>query len=361
MSYRHLRKGHCLASITNLTLVAWLAVASDAWAHDVPTEMSEAASRFAKSLDAPQHAQVSIDFGKEKRLAWHYFPSSMMESRGGRRGLAIKEMSAAQRALAHGLLNTALSHRGYFQAMTIMALEAILHDLENGNPARDPAMYHVAIYGKPSADKTWGWSVEGHHLSVNVTLVDGQRFCTTPSFFGSNPAIVREGPFKGLDTLKEEQELARRLVRSLTPEQKKLAVIAEKAPRDIITAADREVKKERFQPSQGIPFGKLDDEQQKTLLTLVDTFTAKYRPEILEQIDKRTPIVKEAGMFFAWAGGVEPGDGHYYRIQTPDFLFEYDNAQGNANHIHTVWRQFDGDFGVDLLRQHYETSDHHAE
>lgn len=329
--------------------------------HDVPAEMAETADRFLKSLDEAQLAQVSIEFEKEKRTAWHYFPSSMMESRGGRRGLAIKEMSGEQRALAHGLLSTALSHRGYLQAMTIMALEAILHDLENGNPARDPAMYHVAVYGKPSTEATWGWSVEGHHLSVNLTLFDGQQFCTTPSFFGSNPAIVREGPFKGLDTLEAEQKLGRQLVSSLTPEQRKLAVITEKAPRDIITAADREVKKGPFQPPQGIAFEKLDKKQQELLLELVGVFTSKYRPEILKQIDERTPIANRAGMFFAWAGGVEPGQGHYYRIQTPDYLFEYDNVQGSANHIHTVWREFDGDFGADLLRHHYETSSHHAQ
>ena len=285
----------------------------------------------------------------------------MMESRGGRRGLAIKEMSDAQRALAHGLLNTALSHRGYLQATTIMALEAILRDLENGSPMRDPAMYHVAVYATPSTEHTWGWSVEGHHLSVNLTLVDGRSFCTTPSFFGSNPAIVREGPLAGLDTLETEQALARKLVQSLSPEQRKLAVFSDKAPRDILTAAEPRVGKDQFQPPQGIAFDKLDGSQQKMLLELVVTFTAKYRPEILAQIDEKTPLAKTDGMYFAWAGGMEPGEGHYYRIQTPDFLFEYDNVQGNANHVHTVWRQFDGDFGADLLRQHYQTSPHHAE
>lgn len=347
--------------MTLVALLSWLAIARAASAHDVPAEMAEAAARFLTSLDERQHAQVSIDFGKEKRTAWHYFPSSMMESRGGRRGLAIKEMSPEQQVLAHGLLNTALSHRGYFQAMTIMALESILHDLEHNNPARDPLMYHVAVYGKPSTSQTWGWSVEGHHLSVNLTLVGGQRFCTTPSFFGSNPAIVREGPFSGLDTLKTEQKLARQLVRSLTAEQRKLALISDKAPRDIITAADREVNGDRFQPPQGIPFEQLDETQRKMLLELIDEFTGKYRPEIVEQVEKRTPIADGAGTYFSWAGGVEPGEGHYYRIQTPHYLFEYDNVQGNANHIHTVWREFDGDFGADLLRQHYEMSGHHGE
>ncbi len=116
-------------------------------------------------------------------------------------------MSPQQRVLAHGLLNTALSHSGYLQAMTIMALESVLRDLEGGNPARDPEMYHVAIHGTPSTTSTWGWSFEGHHLSVNLTLVDGQRFAVTPSFFGSNPAIVPAGPQQGLEVLAAEQQL----------------------------------------------------------------------------------------------------------------------------------------------------------
>lgn len=328
-------------------------------AHDVPAEMAEAANRFLQSLDDQRRDQVTIDFENEKRSFWHYFPSSMMESRGGRRGLAIKEMLPEQRVLAHGLLSTALSQRGYLESMTIMALEAILRDLEGGNPSRDPEMYHVAVYGTPSIKDTWGWSFEGHHLSVNVTLVEGQRFCVTPSFFGSNPAVVKAGPFKGLDTLASEQQLARELVNSLTAEQRKLAVIAEEAPRDIITNADRSVAKTQFQPPQGIAFDKLNTKQQEMLLELVHHFAAKYRTQILKQIAQRMPIVDGRGMHFAWAGGFEPGQGHYYRIQTPHFLFEYDNTQNGANHIHAVWRQFDGDFGEDLLRHHYETSPHH--
>lgn len=327
--------------------------------HDVPAEMAEAAHRFLRSLDDRQREQVSIDFDSEKRTFWHYFPSSMLESRGGRRGLAIKEMAPEQRVLAHGLLNTALSHRGYLQSMTVMILEAILRDLGGDGRTRDPEMYHLAIHGEPSTKETWGWSFEGHHLSVNLTLVEGRRFCVTPSFFGSNPAVVRTGPFEGLETLASEQQLARKLVRSLTPQQRKLAVIAEKAPRDIITGAERSVAGSQFQPPQGISFEKLNANQQQILLDLAGEFAAKYRRRIIDQISEHTPVLEGRGMHFAWAGGFEPGEGHYYRIQTPHFLFEYDNTQNGANHVHAVWRQFDGDFGADLLRRHYETASHH--
>lgn len=348
-----------VAGASAVVLLALSARPAKVFGHDVPAEMAEAANRFLRSLDDQQREQVSIHFDSEKRTFWHYFPSSMLESQGGRRGLAIKEMSAEQRVLAHGLLNTALSHRGYLQAMTIMMLESILRDLEGGRPVRDPEMYHLAIYGRPSRTETWGWSFEGHHLSVNLTLVEGQRFCVTPSFFGSNPAVVKTGPVEGLETLPSEQQLARALVRSLTAEQRKLAVIAENAPSDIITRAERNVEGNQFQPPQGISFEKLDAKQQQMLLNLVGQFAAKYRRRIIRQIGERTPVIEGRGMYFAWAGGVGPGEGHYYRIQTPHFLFEYDNTQNGANHIHAVWRHFDGDFGADLLRRHYETAPHH--
>lgn len=341
--------------------VVWASLgATEARAHDVPAEMASAAHQFLKSLSPEERQKVVIDFDDPHRQSWHFFPSSMMDQYGGRRGLELKEMSSQQRALAHGLLNTALSHRGYLQAMTVIALEQVLYDLEQENPMRDSGKYHVAIHGQPSADKTWGWSFEGHHLSINVTLVDGQRFCVTPSFFGSNPAIVPSGPFEGLDTLAKEQSLARKLVQSLDGKQRQLAVIADEAPEEIITKAEVRVSADPFQPPKGIPFAKLTPSQQAMLLELVEQFVQKYRAPIVGEIRRRIPITDGEGLFFAWAGGIEPGEGHYYRIQTPVFLFEYDNTQNDANHVHAVWRQFEGDFGEDLLGHHYRTSPHHA-
>ncbi|MHB0960595.1 MAG: DUF3500 domain-containing protein [Pirellulaceae bacterium] len=351
--------GACGLLATLAISVVLVQVHGQAQAHDdVPAEMAAAATRFLQSLDDSQRDKVAIAFDQERRHAWHYVPSSMMEAHGGRRGLAVKEMSPHQRVLAHGLLSTALSHRGYLQAMTIMALEAVLRDLEGGNPARDPEMYHVAVYGTPLTTGTWGWSFEGHHLSVNLTLIDGQRFSVTPSFFGSNPAIVPGGSQQGLEVLAAEQQLARELMQSLSPSQQKLAVIAQEAPSEIITGADRHVRRDRFEPPQGIPFEQLTADQQALLLKLVAQFATKYRDPIIGQIEQHTPVTTGQDMHFAWAGGWEPHQGHYYRIQTAQFLFEYDNTQNNANHVHAVWRQFDGDFGADLLRQHYESSPH---
>jgi hypothetical protein len=342
------------------TFVVILAVSASVRAHDPAEEMAEAANRFLASLSPGQRGKAKFDFGSDKRDFWHYVPDKFIKPDGRRHGLMIGEMKPQQRLLAHGLLSTGLSHKGYLQSVTIMTLESILHELENENPIRDPELYYVSIFGKPGKDATWAWRFEGHHLSVNFTLVNGRLFSVTPSFFGTNPAQVKEGPLKGLQVLAVEQQLARQLVKSLSGKQKEIAIIAAKAPRDIITGQERRFNKGAFLPPQGIPFDQLNPNQQEMLLKLVNEYAAKYRSPILEQIDERTPIADGRKMYFAWTGGVEPGQGHYYRVQTPTFLFEYDNTQNNANHIHAVWRQFDGDFGEDLLKKHYETSPHHT-
>ena len=236
-----------------------------------------------------------------------------------------------------------------------MSLEQILHELENKNPIRNPALYYVSIFGEPSADGTWSWRFEGHHLSINVTIVKGKMLSVTPSFFGTNPATVKEGPFKGLQTLDEEENLARKLVKSLNAEQAKKAIIADKAPKDIFTKQDRKVNKGLFDPTKGITMAELDKKQTKMLKSLIQAYIGKYQKEIVDQVHSQKDGYGKAGdIYFAWMGSVKKGDGHYYRIQTPTFLFEYDSTQNNANHVHAVWRDFDGDFGADLLSEHYK-------
>lgn len=341
-----------------LVAVAW---PTDTCAHDPAKEMYVVAKRFVISLDPQQREIALFEFDSDQRDFWHYVPDKFIEPEGKRWGLRVADMTPRQRLLAHALLSTGLSHKGYRQSVTIMTLEQILHDLEQNNPIRDPQLYYVSIFGEPALDKTWSWRFEGHHLSINFTLVDGKLFSVTPSFFGTNPARVKEGPFADMEVLATEQNLARRLVTSLSAPQQQLAVIAAKAPRDIITAQERKAEKGSFLPPQGIRFDQLDDAQQKMLLRLVHEYAAKYRSPIVRQIDQRSPIADGDEMYFAWAGGFERGVGHYYRVQTPVFLFEYDNTQNDANHVHAVWREFDGDFGADLLRRHYEESPLHAE
>ncbi len=310
------------------------------------TVMTQAAQHFLASLTAEQRTKATFAFQEDERLNWHYIPKE-------RKGLPLLEMTMAQKALAHALLSAGLSQQGYIKAVTIMSLDDVLRVMENddGN-RRNPEKYYFSVFGEPSDTGTWGFRVEGHHLSQNFTVVNG-KVADTPSFFGANPAEVREGPRKGLRTLAAEEDLGRDLMESLTPEEKKVAIVTPEAYKDILTEASRKAAL-AGQPS-GLSAAKMSKKQFDLLQTLISSY-AQNVPEQLAQA--RMEQLKKAGtnVFFAWAGVEERGGPHYYRIQTPTFLIEYDNTQNNANHIHSVWRDFNGDFGLDLLAMHYQAS-----
>jgi uncharacterized protein DUF3500 len=310
------------------------------------TVMTLAAQHFLASLTAEQRARATFTFQEDERLNWHYIPKE-------RKGLPLLEMTMAQKALAHALLSAGLSQQGYIKAVTIMSLDDVLRVMENddGN-RRNPEKYYFTVFGEPSDTGTWGFRVEGHHLSQNFTVVNG-KVADTPSFFGANPAEVREGPRKGLRTLAAEEDLGRDLMESLTPEEKKVAIVTPDAYKDILTEASRKAAL-AGQPS-GLSAAKMSKKQFELLQTLISSY-AQNVPEQLAQA--RMEQLKKAGtnVFFAWAGVEQRGGPHYYRIQTPTFLIEYDNTQNGANHIHSVWRDFNGDFGLDLLTAHYQAS-----
>jgi len=308
------------------------------------TVMTLAAQHFLASLTPEQRAQAAFPFQADERQNWHFIPKE-------RKGLPLLDMQPQQKALAHALLAAGLSQQGYIKAVSIMSLEDVLRILENADPNyRNPQKYYFSVFGEPSDTGTWGYRVEGHHLSQNFTVVNG-KIADTPSFFGSNPAEVREGPRKGLRILAAEEDLARDLLESLTPDQKKIAIVTDKAYPDILTMASRKAALEG-QPS-GLSAAKMTAKQFDLLQTLLSDY-AQNVPEQLAQT--RMEHIKNAGtnLFFAWAGAEERGGPHYYRIQSSTFLIEYDNTQNNANHIHSVWRDFNGDFGLDLLAMHYQ-------
>src|SRR5437763_11948966 len=201
-------------------------------AHSPAEEMAEAANNFLAALGPEQRAKAVFEFKDGQRFDWHFVPKA-------RKGLPLKEMNSPQRLLAHALLSTGLSQRGYAKAVTIMSLEQILYDLEDKAPHRDADLYFVTIFGQPASKAPWGWRVEGHHLSLNFALAGDQVISITPSFFGANPAQIQAGPRKGLRVLGGEEDLARNLATSLSPDQRKVALITNIAPRDIITGADR--------------------------------------------------------------------------------------------------------------------------
>jgi hypothetical protein len=248
-----------------------------------------------------------------------------------------------------------LSRRGYAKAVTIMSLEKVLAELEGParrNP-RDPDLYHVTVFGTPGTPTPWGWRVEGHHVSVNCLVVDGQRIATTPNFFGANPARVPSGGLAGLRVLAAEEDLARRLLGALDGQLRDRVVMAPQAPNDILTRAERRVTPDS---PAGVAAKDMSPSQSDLLAGLVQEYVSRMPPDVA---DTRLDQIEKAGrqhIHFAWAGEAEPGHPHYYRLQGPTFLVEYDNTQNQANHIHTVWRDFGGDWGDDLLASHYARS-----
>jgi len=344
-------------------LVALVAIGSTIAAERSASTMANAATAFLGSLTPEQKQQATFAFEGDERLHWHFIPTEMFP----RKGLLIRDMTPAQRKLAHELLKAGLSQRGYMTATQIMDLENVLGAIEAAQRSagtsaeaaraleRNPEKYFFSIFGTPSAKDSWGWRVEGHHVSLHFAVVSGALSAGSPTFFGSNPAEVREGPKKGLRILGVEEDAARALLTALDETQKKKAIIDVKAPGDMITMANVDISP--LSPT-GLSAEAMTPAQRDLLMKLIDVYVGYMAADLAAD---RTAKLKKAGVekiAFAWAGETERGKKHYYRIQGPTFLVEYDNTQNDGNHIHSVWRDFNGDFGRDLLREHLRSVAH---
>lgn len=310
------------------------------------SRMTECANRFLAALDANQRGKATFPFESDERLNWHFIPKE-------RKGLPLREMTPYQKHLASALLAAGLSQTGYIKAVTIMSLEDVLKIIENdGGERRNPEKYYFSVFGTPSDSGKWGYRVEGHHFSQNYTVVNG-NVIDGPSFFGANPAEVRQGPRKGLRTLAGEEDLGIEVVHALDEQQQKVAIVDPTAYKDILTAASRKAALQG-QPS-GLPASQMNANQFDALMALMEEYARNVPDELAEG---RVEQINKAGrnIHFAWSGGINRGDPHYYRVQTASFLIELDDTQDDANHIHSVWRDFTGDFGEDLLHQHYQAS-----
>jgi hypothetical protein len=311
--------------------------------------MADAAAKLVASLTPEQRQKAMFPFDASERTHWNFIPTEAFP----RNGLTLKEMSEPQRMLVHNLLKAGLSQRGYMTATAIMDLETILGELESRGRGegmqRDPVRYFVSVFGTPSAKSTWGWRIEGHHVSLHLDVVNGTLVSSTPTFFGSNPAEVPDGPKKGMRILAAEEDTARALLMALDATQRGKAVINSVALDEIVTTNKLEISP--LSPV-GVPASEMTAAQRDMLMKVIDVYSGFMASDIAaERMDK----LKKAGLdkiAFAWAGEAERGRKHYYRVQGPTFLIEFDNSQNNGNHVHSVWRDFNGDFGRDLLREH---------
>ena len=330
----------------NRTVLAFLILfaPSLARAHEVATDMLKAAGEFRASLDAAQLKQSTYPLTDAERENWNFVPLP-------RQGLPFKRMTPDQQALGLAFLRSGLSAAGTAKAQAIMQLELFLKEAEKDTKGRrDPTQYFITFFGEPSAARSWGWRFEGHHLSFNFTVVVGKHVFFTPSFMGTNPAEVRSGPRRGERVLGEEEDAGFAFVESLNPEQRAAAIIAADPLKEIVTTNKKRV--DPLSPA-GIPATRLTPPQRTRLEALVKLYLSRWRPELAEETFAKIAASGLDKLTFAWAGPIDRSKGRYYRIQGPTFLIEFDNFQNNFNHVHTVVRDFKGDFGHDLLAEHH--------
>jgi hypothetical protein len=344
---------------------AWIVSATAAAQEPARVAASRAMVDAANALLAtvaggPTGIETTIGFDRGRNLAlelddparesWTYWPTQRV-------GVPFDVMTAEQRKLTQALLTSALSSRGYLKVVHVMQLEQILGMLDTIGFPRGVGHYEIVLFGKPELDAPWSWRFEGHHVSLNVAVApDG--VAVTPTFFGSNPGEVRSGPLTGFRALGAEEDLGRELVRSLSDAQRRRAVVSSEAPRDILTG-NLGKPPERWDEWQatvlpvGIPVAELNEVQRHWVRRILEEVVGVYRPELA---DAKLAAIDAASLSFAWMGSVERGAPHYFRLQGEDFLFEFDNVQDNANHVHSVWRDKRADFGRDLLGEHYRAA-----
>ena len=338
-----------------VTLVAPRTLLAQSAADRQATTQAVAAARAAlRALPDSTRTSATFAFDSSERSNWFYVPID-------RTGVTLSRMTAEARARVDSLLLSGLSSRGFATAKSIMRHEAILHDIEAAGPpagrrfVRDSNKYYLSVFGEPDAATAWGWRVEGHHLSVNYTGIGGTAQVVSPVFFGANPAKVLSGPHAGLRILAEEEDLARELVKMFDAKQRTVAIFSDTALVEIETRND---PKARTLKSEGLRVADMTAAQRAQLRRLLDHYAGRLSAAA------RAHALRDMGeggfgeLRFAWAGGTEVGEAHYYRIHGPTILVEYDNQQTNANHIHTVWRDLRHDFGGDLLAEHYRKHKH---
>ncbi len=307
----------------------------------VSTEMAAAANALIAGLDKAQVEKARFAFDADQRENWGFIPRE-------RKGIALEALDEKQVGLVRDLLKTALSDPGLEKVDAIMVLEAFLGEIEKRPDFRNPKAYFTSIFGEPSPRGTWAWRFEGHHLSLNYTIIDGKAVSVTPSFFAANPGEVKiEHKLKGTRPFHEEEDLARALV-TILKESGKEVIYSDKAPADILTAEDRAVK--QLEPV-GIKATEMTETQQKALMELIAVYANRHRKELAEN-DLKVIQADLKNLRFGWAGGIKRDEPYYYRIQGTTFLVEVANVQNNGNHFHGVWRDSKNDFGRDLLGGH---------
>jgi hypothetical protein len=330
-------------SITAAVLLAMVALltAQNAQAPKTGQAMSVGAKNFLASLSPAQKGQASFKFDDAERLNWHFIPRE-------RKGLPLKSLEGAALKSAHAFIRSGLSEAGYDQTLNVMSLEELLYLLEGGErefrrDRRDPGKYYLSVFGEPADTGNWGWRLEGHHISLNFTIKDGKVVSSTPEFFGANPGTVDAGKGRQIRVLGPEEDIARQILKLCAPEQQKMCWISKEPPGEVPGPGAPQAAVEK---AVGLPYAQMSEDQKKLVQDLLSEYL-KNLPADIEQ--ERRAAINTAGvdkLHFAWYGLSELHEPHHYRVQGPTFVIEYNNTQNNANHVHSMWRNLGGDFGI---------------
>jgi hypothetical protein len=289
------------------------------WAAPALADSVATAQAFLDGLTPEQRSKAWLRFDGQERLDWHWVPRD-------RSGISLKELRPEQRERGFAMAAAVLSPNGLAKAKAIIARESVLARTE-GASFRDPERYWFAVFGTPGDTNGWGWRLEGHHLSLNVTLADSQVTSTTPSFTGANPSVMPDDTLMG-----PEQQLARELLASLDPAQRSRAVTAKRAPRGFM------IGRRDIDAAPGLAAADMSEAQRGLLRRLIGAYLDNWRSDLVAREWAAIDAAGFAQVHFAWAGGDAIGQDYYYRIQGPMLLIEHDNTQNRANHIHAFWR-----------------------
>lgn len=331
-------------------------------------DISSAAISFIEILSPFQKKTALLSFTDTARVRWNNLPVGMR----ARAGISIGSMTEAQRIILHRILSATLSSQGYLKATGVFHLDNLLNMLvdtayskkEFDDNVRQRLFdlkwgyenFYFAFFGLPS-DKNWGYKVEGHHLSVNITFT-GEQLSVTPWFIGSDPAEIRETQYAGWRLLGQEEDLGIKLINMLSPAQQKKATKNTDVPADMFTGAETG---KRLIEYWGIKAGEMSKEQKDVLLRIIREYV--FNMELDKANSEYDKIIKAGidNIYFGWIGPYEESKAHYFVLNGPTFLIEFDNAGGPrlaGNHIHTIWREKGNEFGEDILKKHYSSEKH---
>ena len=329
-------------------------------------EIKQAAVSFISSLDPLQKKSALLAFDDTARIKWNNLPVGLR----ARAGISIGNLNDAQRILLHRILSVSLSSQGYLKATSVMHLDNLIMMYYDSLFYKDKIdsselkeleglkwshrNYFLAFFGSPS-DSNWAYKIEGHHLSINFTF-SKNKLSVTPLFLGADPAEYRVSEYAGWRILGQEEDLGVKLVNMLSPAQQKKATMSMDVPMDIITSAE---SGKRLIDYWGLRGGEMNKEQLAVLKYIVREFVFNLEYEkAMAEYDK----IMKAGIdkvYFAWIGPYNESEPHYYILNGPTFLIEFDNRGfGNGNHIHCIWREKGNEFGEDVLKEHYLSEKH---